>query len=524
MLTLRHFTVIPRLPPALERLRDLAYNLWWSWAPVGQDLFIRVDRDLWEAVHGNPIELLARIDQERLNELATDDAFTSHLEAAWQTFQRYMQREGWFSRTLPRRGGRAHRVLLDGVRHPRVLADLLGRPRRPRRRSPQDVERPRPAARRRRPRLRRGVFPAGPQHGRLAGRALSHQRLASHAGLPGARRERQAPHHPRDRTRKGSSTRSSGRCRSAACRFTSSTRTSRRTPPPIARSPARSTAAIRSFASARRSCSGIGGLHALEALGLSPTVCHMNEGHSAFLAIERIGRVMRDRGVSFHVAAEANSPANVFTTHTPVPAGNDAFQPDLARKYLEPYRAPLGISETEMLGLGRIDPRRSGVAVLDARPRDPHVGPLQRREQAARRGVAQDVARPLAGVADARGPHRVDHQRRAHRLVGRVGDGRALHALPRPALGGAVRRRRALGAHRRDPRRRALAGARAPPASPRPARAPLAASRGGAARRPSRRPRAGRRGARPARADDRLRAALRDVQARDAPLHATPSA
>ena len=101
MLTLRHFTVIPRLPPTLERLRDIAYNLWWSWAPVGQDLFIRLDRDLWEAVHGNPIELLARIDQERLNELAGDDAFTSHLEAAWQTFQRYMQREGWFSRSFP---------------------------------------------------------------------------------------------------------------------------------------------------------------------------------------------------------------------------------------------------------------------------------------------------------------------------------------------------------------------------------------------------------------------------------------
>src|ERR1019366_4982480 len=57
MLTLRHFNVIPRLPPNLERLRDLAHNLWWSWAPVGQDLFIRLDPDLWEAVHGNPIEL-----------------------------------------------------------------------------------------------------------------------------------------------------------------------------------------------------------------------------------------------------------------------------------------------------------------------------------------------------------------------------------------------------------------------------------------------------------------------------------
>ena len=87
---------------------------------------------------------------------------------------------------------------------------------------------------------------------------------------------------------------------------------------------------------------GIGGIHALEAVGLSPTVCHMNEGHSAFLAVERIGRVMRERSVSFAVAAEANSAGNIFTTHTPVPAGNDAFDPALVRRYLEPYRAGAG--------------------------------------------------------------------------------------------------------------------------------------------------------------------------------------
>src|SRR5271170_3268042 len=98
---------------------------------------------------------------------------------------------------------------------------------------------------------------------------------------------------------------------------------------------------------------GIGGTHALEAVGFSPTVCHMNEGHSAFLAVERIGRVMREKHVPFAVAAEANSAGNIFTTHTPVPAGNDAFDPALVRKYLDPYLAPLAISETELLGLGR---------------------------------------------------------------------------------------------------------------------------------------------------------------------------
>jgi starch phosphorylase len=105
MPTLRRYTVTPRLPASLERLRELAYNLWWAWAPVARELFSRIDPDLWEDVHGNPIELLSRVDQDRLEELSTDDAFLSHLDTAYQTFQRYMAREGWFSRTYPRASG-----------------------------------------------------------------------------------------------------------------------------------------------------------------------------------------------------------------------------------------------------------------------------------------------------------------------------------------------------------------------------------------------------------------------------------
>src|SRR5215813_5698039 len=101
MPSLRHYTVVPRLPAALERLRDIAHNLWWAWAPEARELFVRVNADLFEDVHGNPIELLSRVDQARLDELANDDAFLSHLEGAWATFQRYMSREGWFHKRFP---------------------------------------------------------------------------------------------------------------------------------------------------------------------------------------------------------------------------------------------------------------------------------------------------------------------------------------------------------------------------------------------------------------------------------------
>ena len=68
---------------------------------------------------------------------------------------------------------------------------------------------------------------------------------------------------------------------------------------------------------------GIGGMRALDAMGLKPTVFHMNEGHSAFLALEQIRLYMRDEELAFHEALEAARASNVFTTHTPVPAGID---------------------------------------------------------------------------------------------------------------------------------------------------------------------------------------------------------
>ncbi|HEX4517200.1 MAG TPA: alpha-glucan family phosphorylase, partial [Polyangiaceae bacterium] len=116
---------------------------------------------------------------------------------------------------------------------------------------------------------------------------------------------------------------------------------------------------------------GIGGVHALEAMGLSPTVCHMNEGHSAFLAIERIGRLVRDRGATFQVAVEACSAQNVFTTHTPVPAGLDVFGSDLVKKYLEPYRSALGITEEQLVALGQADDKtKFSMPVLAIRTAD----------------------------------------------------------------------------------------------------------------------------------------------------------
>ena len=98
---------------------------------------------------------------------------------------------------------------------------------------------------------------------------------------------------------------------------------------------------------------GMGGTNLLtRALGLNPTIYHMNEGHSAFLILELIKNIIRDKQVSFDVARDIASSKTVFTTHTPVPAGNDIFPLDLVDKYFKDFWPRLGLDREEFLRLG----------------------------------------------------------------------------------------------------------------------------------------------------------------------------
>lgn len=101
---------------------------------------------------------------------------------------------------------------------------------------------------------------------------------------------------------------------------------------------------------------GIGGPRALEAMGIHPSVYHVNEGHSAFLLFERIRNLMRTRGLSFDEAREIVWSSSVFTTHTPVIAGNEHFDFGLVRKYMESVAYDLGISFDNFLSIGKETP------------------------------------------------------------------------------------------------------------------------------------------------------------------------
>jgi starch phosphorylase len=101
---------------------------------------------------------------------------------------------------------------------------------------------------------------------------------------------------------------------------------------------------------------GVGGYRALQALGVRPGVLHLNEGHCAFAVLEAVADRMEHTGLGFHEAADDVAETAVFTTHTPVAAGHDYFEPAQALHYLRPLQARLGLSDHELLGLGRVNP------------------------------------------------------------------------------------------------------------------------------------------------------------------------
>jgi len=97
---------------------------------------------------------------------------------------------------------------------------------------------------------------------------------------------------------------------------------------------------------------GMGGVNLLRTLGFNPSIYHMNEGHSSFLILEVIKNIIKEKKVSFEIARDIASSQTVFTTHTPVPAGNDIFPPWLVEKYLKGYWTKLGIDKETFLKLG----------------------------------------------------------------------------------------------------------------------------------------------------------------------------
>ncbi|HZQ05007.1 MAG TPA: alpha-glucan family phosphorylase [Anaerolineae bacterium] len=342
--------IMENLPPRIRALGDLVYNLWWSWNPDATALLERIDHLLWEQTGHNPIKMLRAISSERLRALAENADFLAHYDRVLQSFEDYMRREGtWFQATYP---------YCDEQSIAYFSAEF-------------------------------GIHESLPIYsGGLGILSGDHVKEASDMGVPLVgvgflypqgyfRQEIDAQGNQIARYDKldfsevpavaaqddsGAdvivSVDMPGRTVYAKVWLIKVGRVSlylMDTDIELNAQHDRVLAArlyggdheIRIM---QEIMLGIGGVRVLRALGLEPTAFHMNEGHSAFLVLE-LTRELVARGMSFDDAMKAVAAHSIFTTHTPIPAGNDAFGADLMDKYFGAFYSKLGISRERFLQL-----------------------------------------------------------------------------------------------------------------------------------------------------------------------------
>ncbi len=345
----REFMVRPALPASLGRMSELAGNLFWSWDQNVRMLFRRLDPAQWRACGGNPVLMLGRLPQDTLERCAADPRFLALYRRACERFDAYMNRpasgpdkliayfsmEYGLAACLPIYSGGLGILAGD---HLKAASDadipLVGIGLLYQKGFHQQHLNPDGWQQERYPvndfytlPLKAVPAPGGGElivwlklsSGPLAIKVwrMSVGRVSLYlldTNIP----ENDSPHH-REITDQ---------------LYGGDIHTRMR----------------------QEIVLGIGGLRVLKALGLEPTVFHMNEGHSAFLAIERVRVLMEEQGLEFEAALEASRNNNVFTTHTSVPAGIDVFDPGLMYEYFHDYCREGNLPFEQLVALGRVHP------------------------------------------------------------------------------------------------------------------------------------------------------------------------
>ncbi len=352
MKLIRTFSVVPSLPEPLTRLGELAYNLWWAWNADATELLRRVDLDLWDTVGNNPVRLLGEVRQEQLARLAQDAAFLAHLERVLADFDRYMGQRTWYEQEFSEGpGGTIAYFSAEFGLHASlpIYSGGLGVLAGDHLKSASDL----------------GLPLVGV--GLLYRQGYFHQYLTS----DGWQFEDYPDTHFHDlpitlvRDEHGEPVRIGVEMLDRTVQAQIWKVQVGRVPlylldADIAENPTelrgityRLYGGDKQMRIRQEVLLGIGGVRALAAVGITPSVCHMNEGHSAFLALERIRTLMSRSELSFDEAREIVSGSTIFTTHTPVPAGIDTFSPDLVEAHLAPIARSMGLSKPELLNLGR---------------------------------------------------------------------------------------------------------------------------------------------------------------------------
>lgn len=357
MQPIRTFNISPSLPARLEPLRKLAYNLHWDWNVETKDLFRRLDLDLWESSRHNPVLMLGTISQARLQEAAEDEGFLAQMDRAARQLDDYLQERTWYHKNRNQGSEQnsspecyayfsAEFGLVDCLP---VYSGGLGVLAGDHLKSASDLGLP------------------------LVGVGLLYQQgyFAQYLNADGWQQERypindfyNMPLHL-ERNPDGSELRIAvdypGRIVYARVwrvqvgtvplyMLDTNIEPNNSYDQNITDQLYGGDMDMRIH---QEIMLGVGGVQMLKALGLKVTAYHMNEGHSAFLALERIRILIQEEGLNYVEARQVVASSNIFTTHTPVPAGIDLFPPDKVLYYLGHYAEIFGLSRDQLLGLGR---------------------------------------------------------------------------------------------------------------------------------------------------------------------------
>ncbi len=346
----RRVLVQQNIPEKLKALEELSRNLWWSWTQDAIDLFASINPGLWEEVKENPVELLERLSYDTLKILENDNEFVSKLQKVYHAFESYMAE-------APKKGlpSISYFSMEYGIHNSlKTFSGGLG--------------------------LLAGDYlkEASDYNIPLTGVGLLYKygyfRQVISAGgeqvaLSDAQDFSRLPVSPvRDED---------GNWKYVQIVLPGRTLFARIWKVQVGRIPLylldtdyeANQEGDRGITHSlyggdnenrlrQEILLGIGGIRALRSIGLDTDLYHCNEGHAAFTSLERLREYIQSRNMTFPEAVELVRASSLFTTHTPVPAGHDAFEEDLLRTYVAHYPERMRISWNQFMDLGRFHPNQ----------------------------------------------------------------------------------------------------------------------------------------------------------------------
>lgn len=338
------------IPARIIRLRELAYNFYWTWHPEAQELYRQIDPELWEAEYHNPVDFLRNVRQRRLEEAAADPEYLAQFDSVLASFDAYVAaKDTWFARTYPDAGDQmiAYFSAEFGLHESLpIYSGGLGILAGDHVKEASDIGLPFVAVGFIYPQgyFRQRLDPSGWQEAIYT--KLNFADVAATPALTPDGHEVVVEVELPGRTIYAKVYRIQVGRVALLLMDTDIHPNS----PQDRELAARLYGGDHEMRIAQEIVLGIGGVRALRQIGVNPTVWHMNEGHSAFLVLE-LARELVERGLPFAEAIKEVRARAIFTTHTPVPAGNDAFALDLIDKYFASYWPQLGISREEFMGV-----------------------------------------------------------------------------------------------------------------------------------------------------------------------------